>query len=634
MVTPGTRVPMTSVDRDKLVSYIDEELEEALIEHEDRVQRLNEMDRFYMAEPAIMKRMFPWPGACNIEIPIIAQTVDSIVARMTNTVFSMEPFWTLRPLHKDVEEIYKPLENHLDWSRQVEFNLYRTVRSSNNELVKYGWSWYKVCWETYTKPRMTTGAGGFAVRDDIIIRRPNVYHVLNRDVVTQAGVEDWEQAEWTAHNIRLTDNQMLLRKYDKVYDNVDEVLKAKDDIQEIHDSLKDSPRQGTGRKEKLNSLYEIWLEWPYGPDRVPIGMTVVYHRPTRKLLRCVFQPYPFCPLRKTHFILREGRMEGLGIARRLMPLQEEISTIHRQQIDNSTLANTRFFVGRRNVVRPGTQIWPGRVLPVGDPKNDLVAMQLGDIYQSQGVLETRALSYAERASGVSDYQLGRESSVAGSRATATGTLAVIQEGNRRFDLNIRDSRDCLSGIGRDILVLNQMFRPKGLAYFVQGEDGKWTDEALSLPPDFEVGKMAVELTASTASINKASEKQELMQLAGITRQYYMDLTQAAMIMANPQVPPEVKQIIMGEVRGGQLLMKKIVQAFDVKSVDILVPGLIQEQQAELGGTAGNPAGDQANGRLAALSQLYAAGLRNGDVGSGGEQGLQRIPGGEGSGEGY
>jgi hypothetical protein len=203
-------------------------------------------------------------------------------------------------------------------------------------------------------------------------------------------------------------------------------------------------------------------------------------------------------------------------------------------------------------------------------------MQLGDIYQSGGVLEYRALAYAERASGVSDYQLGRESSVAGSRATATSTMALIQEGNRRFDLNIRDARDVLSAVGRDIIFLNQVFRSRGLAYMVQGSDGLLTDKALDLPPEFSTAKVAVELTATTATINREMEKQGLMALMGVTQQYYEKLAMAGQAIMNPQVPPEFKELLMREAQGAQYLMKRIAQTFDVKNIDLVVPGILPD----------------------------------------------------------
>lgn len=612
---PGGRVGFSESERTELEKYLESELNDAMYEHEDRENRLVEWDRAYVGDPKQAKRNFPWPGAANIEVPVIGIAVDSICARVVNTIFQTEPFWTIRPLRRETEKIAKPLQDYLEWMRKNEFNLYNQARTNVIELVKYGWSWYKVGWEIFRKPCYRLNQNGEIEFYDEVIRRPCVYHVMNRDVITQAGVEDHEQAEWICHRVRLTNNQLRLRIRDGIYQiNFEEADKAREDLTDFHEAQKSSPNDAVPLRERFHTLYEFQIDWPYGKDKVPIPMVVTYHRQRKKVVRAVFNPVGFRTLRKSDFIIREGRKEGIGIARRLWQMQEEISTLHRQQVDNSTLANTRFFVGRKNVIRAGTQIWPGRVLLANDPAKDLIPYQLGDVYQSQGVLETRALAYAERASGVSDYQLGRESSVAGSRATATSTLALIQEGNRRFDLNIRDARDVLGQIGRDIITLNQLFRPSGTAYFVQGQDGMFTEEILKMPPEFAATKMAVELTATTATINKEVQKQSLIALMGLVNNYYDKVAQAAMILGNPQVPGDIKEFVVKATQGAKYLMDQIVQTFDIKSIDTVVPSLGGDN-ANAGGAAGGPAGSPdgptPGPQMGAVPAVFANALQQG-----------------------
>lgn len=597
--TPGMPVPFTSDERDKLVDYLIGDLENSISDHEALEDQLDEWDRLYMGEPRQSKKTFPWPGAANIEIPVIGSHVDSINARILNTVFGIEPFWTVGALQAMMEPFAKPVENYLDWSRKYEFNLYRTCRSSCNELTKYGWTWYKYGWEIFTRNNIVTGKGGDFERRDEVVRRPFVSHVLARDIIQQAGVEDWEQSEWLCHRVRLTDNQLWRRKLDNIYDGVDKILDQKEDASRFHHSMRTTPYQFQMSEEKLNTLYEFWVDWYWREMIVPLKAVV--HRQSRQVLSAVFNPYGFRPFKKASFIYREGRRDHLGICRRLMQLQEEIGSLHRQQLDNGTIANTRFFVGRKSVIRGNTQIWPGRFLPVNDPDKDIKAIQLGDIYQSQGVLEQRALAYAERASGISDYQLGRESSTAGSRATATGTLAIIQEGNRRFDLNVRDFRDVMGDVGYDVLALNQMFRPRGQIYFLQGQDeGKYTEQILNLPPEFNGAKLAIELTASTASINKEAEKQGLLALFGIVTQYYERVTQAAQGIYNPETPPELKEFLLNAVEGGRTIMSRILQTFGTKDIDRLLPELLEDESAQnaIGGFAGNPGGGPAQPGMA------------------------------------
>lgn len=622
MPAPGDDVLFTESELSKVVDLLEAELSDACHEHEERCDRMDEWQKAYDGDPQESKKNFPWPNAANLVVPIIAITTDSIVARLLNTIFAVNPFWTVRPLRKEVDHIAKPLEDYLDWSRQAEYNLYRAVRPWANEVVKFGWGWLKFGWEVYSTRDWITGTDSLVQGKETIIRRPNVYHILNRDIIAQAGVEDDEQAEWLCHVIRLTDNQLRMRRYDNLYDISDDQIANKEEIHEVHEQLQSSRDQPMSSKERLSTFYEFCGDFAWGPEKLPTPMLLTYHRPSKKLVRAIFNPYGFRMYKKAKFIDREGRYEGFGIAKRLLPMQKELSTIHNQQLDNATVANTRFFLGKKGQVRADTRIWPSKVVMVNNPATDLVSMQLGDIYPSMRGLEMTALSYAERASGVSDYQLGRESPVVGSGATATGTLALIQEGNRRFDLNIRDMRDVLSDVGRRVLELNQRFRPRGAAYFVQGSDGMYTEQALDMPPQFSISKLAVELTASTATVNREIEKQSLIALYGLVERYSGQLNQAAMAVANPQVPGEIKELMIRETQAMKYLMDRIVQNFDIKAIDTVVPSMVPKGGMQINGldngTGDDPGaqGEPDMGRVLGMLGEPGAGGPGGDGGLG------------------
>lgn len=583
MPTPGTRVNLTESDIARVIDYTEQELNESLAAHQLKEERLDRWQDAYDGKPERKRKDFPWPGACNVVIPLIGIAVDSIVARIVNTLFSVEPFWSMRPLRKEIEDAVKPLEDFHEWSRQNEFNMYAECRKWVPEIVKFGWGYLKVPWNISTQRVFEIDQFGEPVAKDRILRYPDPHWVPLRDVVIQYGVEDdIEQAEWITQRVRLTDGQLRWRQNDLMYDDVEDVIDKKDDFTEYRKLESDNvvvPRQ------KLNTLYEIWADLPLtSKTALPEKIVYTYHRPTKKILRMIYNPNVTGrrAFVKGKFIEREGELEGQGIAARLADMQAEITTIHCQQVDNATLANTRFFVGRRGVVRPNTKVWPGRFLTVPDPEKDIKAVQLGDIYNSMQRLSTEILAFSERASGVSDPFLGRESSVVGTRATATGTLAILQEGNRRFDLNVRDIRDALSSVGRLVLELNQQYRPKGMAYFVQGQDGLLTEAMLDMPNDYLVSRVAVELTASTATINRAVEQQGLISLLGLLSPYYQQTLQLASLMMQEKLPPQMREYAGSMMEGAKFVMQRLVRTFDVKNIDAVLPTFMLEAQNGMG----------------------------------------------------
>jgi hypothetical protein len=593
-VIPGAPVALTSKDRQWLPQYLSAEVDEALYVHELKLEWIDESNRLYLGDPLTARKTFPWDGAANLVIPLVGITVDSIVARIINTVFAVQPFWSAQALIKDLEPVVNPLQDFMEWSRVNELNMYANVRSWIVEVVKHGWAYLKVYWESFTQ-RAFVVRGGAARPRDAIVRRPQVQHILLADIICQAGIEDeLYQAEWIAHRIRLTDGQLRWRKHDRVYDEVDKILSHKAEMTPMERKVLENEleEQAPRPRDKLNTLYEIYADLPLAGSDLPVPVMITYHHETRTIARCVYNPdiTGERPFKKGKFIDREGKRDGIGISRQLSLLQEEISTLHNQQVDNATLANTRCFVGRRGVVRNGTRVWPGRFLTVPDPGKDIVALQMADVYPSMRQLETSCLAYAERRSGVADYQLGRESNVLGNRATATGTLALIQEGNRRFDLNVRDVRDCLGAVGKKVLLLNAQFRPTGMAYFVKGADGELVENVLNLPDEFIADGIGMELTASTATINREIEKQGLLAMMGTLTQYYQQLIQISGIAMNPQTPPPVQQLALQMADGARYLMSMIVQTYEIRAVDTLLPPSLADQLEEANAAAQQPPG--------------------------------------------
>ena len=385
---------------------------------------------------------------------------------------------------------------------------------------------------------------------------------------------------------------------------IEDIIQQKEHIHISEDIFMMGCCEGSDPKPRLNTFYEIYakMRLPGSKSDVIHDMVLTYHLPSHTIVRAIYNPIAWGEriFVKGRFIEVLGRSKGLGIAKQLKYLQDEITTIHCQQLDNATIANTRFFLGKRGRIKDGTRVWPGRVLTTTDPDKDLKAIQMGDIYQSMRALEQSVLAFAERRSGVSDYSLGRESSVIGDRATATGTLAIIQEGNRRFDLNVRDLRDALGDVGRLNLQLNQQFRPEGVAYLVQGEKGEFTEEILNLPQEYIAHKLGVELMASTATINRQVEQQGLTALLGILMQHLQTGQQAAMMLSNPNVPPEMKEFTVNASKGINDIVKRIAQTFDQRDLESLVP-MIPE------GGGGVPQNGGPNGATQLLQSLGAPG---------------------------
>lgn len=584
--SPGIDVELTESQIRRLIEYIEPELDEALNQNDSLRDRVDECDRFYKAEPKAKIKTFPWRGAANLVIPSIGITVDSIVARIVNTVFGVTPFWTVKAINPRMADISKSVEGHMEWSQKTEFDMYSAVKSNAIETVQMGWSWLKTIWEVRSRRIWNPNESAYY---DVTEKKPAVYYIPITSMLTQVGVDNPFQAEWIGQIIDDTDGNLRLKRLDGIYRDVETVIGDKENPQERINQTKNYESMG---RVKLNRFYELWIKFPLErADAAPVSIVVTYHRPSKTIMRCIYNPLftGETPFTKTRFVeMRGSKSEGYGIVDQLKFMQEEVSTIHCQQLDNATLANTRWFLGKRGAVKADTRIWPGRFLTTANPESDIKVMQMGEVYNSMRQLEVSVMAYAERRSGISDYSLGRESSVMGDRATATGTLAIIQEGNRRFDLNVRDMRESYGSVGRMLFELNHQYRPKGLSYVTQGPQGAMTEFAFDMPDEIITNMLGFELTASSATINKQVEQAGLLQLLQILMQNMQAGQQAAMLLANPQIPPQVKDYTAQYMTQLTELVKRTMMTFDQPPVDI--PDLMQSFQPQGGAPNGRPPG--------------------------------------------
>jgi len=143
--------------------------------------------------------------------------------------------------------------------------------------------------------------------------------------------------------------------------------------------------------------------------------------------------------------------------------------------------------------------------------------------------------------------------------------------------------------------------------------------ALNLPDDFIADGIGIELSASTATINKEIEKQGLITVMGLVTQYYQQLMSIGQLAM--QAPPPLQALAMKMVQGSSYFMERIVQAFDVKDIDAVLPLAMLEEQMNAGQQGGGPpqvppGGGAANGSVGGAMGVPPGGPRPGGPANG------------------
>lgn len=213
-------------------------------------------------------------------------------------------------------------------------------------------------------------------------------------------------------------------------------------------------------------------------------------------------------------IRRAHRMYGKTILDFIKELEKEADTIHNQRLDAGTMSIVPPFVFRASSGTEPEELKtkPGLGIPVDDI-NDIKWMQIPNNTMVSFQEERMLFELVEKITSVGSYQSGQESDINRSRATARGTMAIIAQGEQRFQVLGKRIQAPISRILLKVLEMYQQNIEPGLEERVLGEDGqKIFPQGISvedLAGNFDV----IQAMDSTGG-SKLLQKAENMELYG------------------------------------------------------------------------------------------------------------------------
>jgi hypothetical protein len=553
----------------------------------------------YDAKPAQESRSFPWDGASNLVIPIIAIHTDTLKAQIMAAIFKTEPIVVAKVLGdyaKEVDELKGAYEEFMQYVciEPAELDLYRVYGEGVPETIKYGTTTYKIPWENRTRDFLIPGGNDTVSKRDFLVK--TIYEGPRPEKLPFTGfyippsAKTLEDAEIKCHKRVMLQHELEERKFTGLYDKevVDSILASPDrtspttEVREKDEAAGIHTTASFGYKEW--DIWECYLQWRYADDAYAPRMVVTYHEKTDKILRAMYDNSDtewFVGMRMAH---RDDSYHGIGFAEALFPFQEGGSETYNGYRDNQTVANTRVWrVDEDSKILQGYRIYPSAMLP--GKKDEIEALAHGDV-STINLDELRLLlELAERRSGVSPPQQGMGAGTFGKKGiySSMGTLSVMQEGNSRKDLNVSDMRD---GHVRMMRIISKQ-------YGVLGPDSKYHRERLELF-GAKAEKIAAALQlivtkkiglpcySSTASLNKEVEKQNDVMLSQMMTRHYMMIAQLLGSMQNVMTPPQVKEYFAQVIVASNFLMKTLLRNFGHSEVDRLIPDPFKQGATDQG----------------------------------------------------
>lgn len=559
-----------------LINYLDQTIFEMEAEHGPLVSRWEEEIEAYEAPPA-PPRSTPWHGACRITIPVIASMVDTVFPRLHSTIYSATTIVTIEEWRPEVADHAKAWEDMLDWIMRNELDIMRVSDSWFMETIIHGTGVVKLYWERIEQQTITYDDNGKIDKTDkqVLRNQPVLVHVPNKDLLIPLSAVSIKEAPIVAHRMRMYERDLLIREDNGLYKNVrDRVLASEDSKIDSYDATRNEIADTTPSVPVPYTIYECWFDYDLEGDGVYQPLLATYHPLTRTLLR--IQPNPYNhkrkPFREIIYFPRHDRFHGIGMATQLEQLQEEITALHRQRIDNGTVANTKMWTvlaGSRadqsfQGVAPSLKI-------LVDSHDEIQSLDLGEINASAFENERLAMQYAQQRSGVSDFLSGMDIANKG-RTTATQTVTALQEARTRFNWSLEQVRDAIADLAEMITDLYQQFGTDTQERFTTilgPEKGILVHELLTRNVegyDNVTDALAIQVTASSASANKAVEQQNLLGLMQMvqqqTIQYEMPLIQ---LILQPDVPQPLKDYALERIEGSRALMRRLMETQDVRN---------------------------------------------------------------------
>lgn len=560
----------------RLISYLNEELLNHYGERGPWVEDLKRFQTDYYAKPTTEKRTRPFPGAANIVIPLTAIAVEAIHSRVMTTMFALDQFVAIK-LPDQYEDINHSIEKVTDYTLLRGVNIRRFANDACLELEKLGTgvgkSGYEVIERSAIKSigekeeefTVTTYKG--ATADAVPLA--NFLMPFNcQDPQTARWVGE-EHLEDTFHVKNLVDSgffkEETWERLESYYTN----------SQNISGLSSDTYRQNTQKLQNQTPAWpkdlgwqEIWLSFNVdgNEDGKTHEIVVHYHRLAQFIMSCRYNWYDDLhrPYRYGNWFPLEHRWAGIGICKQNEQFQREVTTQHRQRLDNATLANMRMIkVSKLSGYGPGEPVFPGKIWLV-DSKDDIESFQLGEIYPSAYNNEQQTLNYSQQRLGINELNQGMPQ--AGTPGTASSDIARLAESSKKFDysygLNIKPfiAQVCLDVMCneaqfgfRDVRIFDTLpfdQKDKVIAFYQQ-------------PISLLRSSINMDLKLVGQNQNKIQDRASWTQLAGFTTQYYTGILQLA-AQVNPQMVPMIAQAAMSAATEA---FKQILETFDVRNID-------------------------------------------------------------------
>lgn len=545
----------------RLAQWLQTEIEAGFAARHAAVETWGECLRQYKGLPKTPIRNTPIENAPNLEVTLGAIANDAIYAQAIDLIFAAQPILTCRATSTDSTETDRAaaLQRWVNWGVANEWQLRPAVEAAVLDDTQLGTGFLYCPWVQTIKK---TDVQRITEKGARILAWPI------EDVIVQGGATtDLQRVPWFALRSWLTEGDLALRKQNAAWE-IDRFSPTAG-LSRTRQRREQLGRTVTNTKlRKLYEVLEVYCLFDYDEDGIEEDLYVVYNRGSAAVGKVTFTPYDSRPAAAMRYQLQGGLFYGLGVLEMMQPYQADVTEMRNEYALNVMLSNAKFWKVREGTVDPdNTTIWLNKMQPLPDPTNDMIPCDMGNTYPSIPEAMAFTIGMAYRRVGVKGDGAPGAAQSMGTRTPGITAMSVLQEANRRFTPAFDQMR---TAVGEAVKQCLYRYQERLLAgdrdvedhiTDVLGPQDAATVIAILRDPEFDQ-QIHVELTASSASVNKEADRQSALMVLNLVGQYYDKVLMWSQVASNQQIAPAVRDAAMKIATASSRIVQRALETFD------------------------------------------------------------------------
>ena len=558
-----------------------------------RSQKLPEYIRLYKARPKTENVDWPWPGAANLVIPIIATYSDELLARIMGGIWMYDPLCDTVisgdiPT-KDGEELKLIVQAFLmDMAYSPkELDLYKVEQAAFHSAIKYGTGVIYTPYE-YQKQIVRTYTGGgvdesmpVTSEDREFVKfdgpRPEMIP-LNR-FIFDPSVANLESMKFCGH-IEKYDMWQLedLPSKNPYYkeEDIKRLMQNPDAVQdtEVERELLETKGFDTAGVDDGAARWYIHKLWfSYTLSGKEYCFEAAYHMRSKRILWICFNRYPenMLPYQDMKLAHDEESYLGMGFAEMLHMAQKEVSNNNNWRTNNRNYAMLGAWrIDPESKLGSMLDMFPGVGIPAR--AGELEYIKTGADIGYSDAPDQFHLSISKERAGVDPSMGGTGGGIMNPKRgiySAAGTSMVMAQQNNRNNLRTSDMRSAHVKLGLKLLTMYSHFGI-GTKLKKYGSNAEKLKKALDLYRDEQLG---LRLRPASAAMNKELERQNDILLSDKVNQFYQSEAQIIQAVGTPNIPPDLKKYYMDTLVGSRALMIALLRNFNKDNIDVIIPSI-------------------------------------------------------------